>query len=95
MRGGTSPSALTPVRRPPALASSLPLLLPFGQVLMSLDGTQQQAEASDRMSQALSLSSPVMAALRHPNCCALLGVCAFPPALVTGGAWQGRAPADA
>lgn len=72
---------------------------------MSLDGTQQQAEASDRMSQALSLSSPVlaslqkeaglMAALRHPNCCALLGVCAFPPALVTGGAWQGRAPADA
>lgn len=63
------------------------------KVLMSLDGTQQQAEASDRMSQALSLSSPVlaslqkeaglMAALRHPNCCALLGVCAFPPALVT------------
>ncbi len=43
---------------------------------------------------ALTLSSPVlanlqreaalMAALRHPNCVQLFGVCTFPPAMVAG-----------
>lgn len=72
--------------------------LPCPQVLLSLEATQQpqQQDGSDAASlaAALTLSSPVlanlqreaalMAALRHPNCVQLFGVCTFPPAMVTG-----------
>ena len=78
----------------------MPLLSPpcCPQVLLSLDASQQpqQQDGSDAaaLAAALTLSSPVlaslqreaalMAALRHPNCVQLFGVCTFPPAMVTG-----------
>ncbi len=32
----------------------------------------------------------MMAALRHPNVVAFLGVCPSPPCVATGGGWRGQ-----